>query len=198
MVYAKPIANPAIFHEFTAIESIASTMRITNLTDLVLEIEALNPIGFRETYFTATFKPDAALEREILEIYISEVESIKDAQNVLPAITLQPITLSTISHFSKNGGNALGISESDGPLIRKSLPSISRYLSHTTSNRPLYILVLALLGHSNPSRRRSLHRPKQYRRERQGTGGLIHLSQLRVRWTKGVSRVRGSEQGAPD
>lgn len=122
MEYAKPMVNPPIFQEISAIDSIASTMRITNLTDLALEFEAENPPGFRETYITATFKPNATLEKEILDIYMSEVETIKDAENVLPAITLQPITKNTISHFSKNGGNALGISESDGPLTRKLFP----------------------------------------------------------------------------
>lgn len=125
--YAKPMVNPPIFHEITAIESVASTMRITNLTGLVLEFEEANPSGFRETYFTATVKPDAALEKEILDIFISEVETFKDAENVLPAIVLQHITTNTISHFYKNGGNALGISESDGPLLCKCPPSISHF-----------------------------------------------------------------------
>ncbi len=124
MEYAKPIVNPAIFHGVTMVESFASTMRITNLTDLVLELQEKNPSGFRETYFTATYQTDAALITEILDIYMSEVETIKDAENVLPAITIQPITQNTIAHFRKRGGNALGISESDGPLTRKpsSLP----------------------------------------------------------------------------
>lgn len=116
MEYAKPIVNPPILHEFTAIESLASTMRITNLTDLVVEIEESNPYGFRELYITATAKPDDALMKEILDIFVSEVEVIKNVEGVLPALTIQPITKNIISHFSKNGGNALGISVSDGPL----------------------------------------------------------------------------------
>ena len=120
MEYALPIPNPGIFYEFSAVESIASTMRITNLTNLTAELESLNPHGFRETYVTATFKPNTALMQEILSIYMDSVSGIKDATNVLPAITMQPITQNTISYFRKNGGNALGISESDGPLICES------------------------------------------------------------------------------
>ena len=121
--YAQPTINPPVLHQFTAIASTTSTMRITNLTDLVLELGAANPMGFRETYYTATFKPDARLEREILETYISEVEGIKDALNILPSVTMQPLTRAMISHFSKNGGNALGIAEADGPLNRGSIRS---------------------------------------------------------------------------
>ena len=45
--YAKPVVNPPIFHELMAIESFQSTLRITNLTDLVLELNTSNPSGFR-------------------------------------------------------------------------------------------------------------------------------------------------------
>lgn len=116
MEYAHAVVDPAIFRELTGVASLASTTRIANLTNLTLEFEASNPGGFRETYFTATFKPSAVLEREILDIYVSEVEGIKDAEGLLPAVVFQPITKDIISYFSKNGGNALGIAESDGPL----------------------------------------------------------------------------------
>ena len=45
--YAKPIVNPPIFHEFTAIPSLQSTLRIANLTDLTVELNSSNPSGFR-------------------------------------------------------------------------------------------------------------------------------------------------------
>ena len=117
--YAKPIFNPPIFNELMSIESVSSTMRITHLTDLVEELESVNPSGLRELYTTATFKNDPGLMTKILEIFISEVEAIKDAEGFLPALVLQPITTGLISYFSKNGGNALGIAKSDGPLICK-------------------------------------------------------------------------------
>ena len=117
--YAKPIANPPIFHEFTAIESLASTLRITNLTDLVSELELKNPSGFRELYTTITFRNSPALQAQILELFVSEMNTINDAEGILPALVMQPITKDMISNFGKNGGNALGIAEADGPLIRE-------------------------------------------------------------------------------
>lgn len=46
--YGKPVANPPIFSDFTAVPgAIASTLRITNLTGLVSEFAASNPDGFR-------------------------------------------------------------------------------------------------------------------------------------------------------
>ena len=115
--YAKPIANPPIFSEFTAISSLTSTVRITTLTNLTLELKAANPSGFRQTYTTATFKNSPDLQSKILDLFTHEVEPIKDAPGLLPAVIFQPITASQISHFSKRGGNALGISDGDAPLI---------------------------------------------------------------------------------
>lgn len=46
--YTKPVANPAVFHPFTSIQpQLASTMRISNLTDLTIEQGAFSPDGFR-------------------------------------------------------------------------------------------------------------------------------------------------------
>ena len=117
--YAKPIVNPPIFHEFTSITNITDTMRITNLSDLTRELNASNPGGFRETYTTATFKNNPVLQVQILDLFVREIDGIKDATGILPALVMQPITKDMVSHFSKNKGNALGIVEADAPLIRK-------------------------------------------------------------------------------
>lgn len=117
--YAKPVVNPPIFHEFTSIPNITDTMRIASMSELARELNASNPAGFRETYTTATFKNSAELQVKILDIFHEEVEGIKDAKGILPALVMQPITKDMISHFPKRGGNALGIVESDGPLICK-------------------------------------------------------------------------------
>lgn len=115
--YAKPLPNPPIFEEFLSVESLSSTLRVTSLTDLAMELKAVNPSGFREIYMTATFKVSIQLTAKILEIWKDEVEGIKDAVGILPALVLQPITKRVIEKFGKNGGNALGIAEGDGPLI---------------------------------------------------------------------------------
>lgn len=115
--YAEPIVNLPIFHELNAIPYLSSTTRITNLTDLVVELNASNPSGFRETYTTATFRNSPVLQSKILDIFIAEVLPISDAAGLLPALVMQPITKPMVSHFSQAGGNALGISPSDAPLI---------------------------------------------------------------------------------
>ncbi|PMD24518.1 FAD-binding domain-containing protein [Hyaloscypha hepaticicola] len=115
--YGKPVANPPILQNFTSVPgAVANTLRITNLTGLTQEFNASNPSGFRQTYWTLTTQNSATLIADIVEIFMQEVSTIKDADAVLPSISFQPIGTDMISHFSKNGENALGISAADGPL----------------------------------------------------------------------------------
>jgi hypothetical protein len=73
------------------------------------------------TYRTATFKFNATLAKEITKIFISEVDPIRIGKGMMigASLPLMIIDKDEISHFSTNGGNALGIEADDGPLLRK-------------------------------------------------------------------------------
>lgn len=133
--YAQPVIDPPAFKDFLAIPTLTSTTRITNITDLTQELSNVNPDGLRyialcllgvdlwpadslrrETFSTATFKNSAVLSRKILDIFVSELEKIKDAANLTPSVVFQSITRNQVSHFSNNGGNALGITLDEAPL----------------------------------------------------------------------------------
>lgn len=117
--YGKPVINPPIFHNFTEIPAISADLRIATLTSLINATAESQPSGLRESYWTMTILNDADLMNEISKIFDQELQNIKNATNLLPALVFQPISEPMISHFSKNGGNALGITKADGPLIRK-------------------------------------------------------------------------------
>ena len=92
---------------------------------------------------TATFRNDAALLIEILEIFASETEVVKNLPDIFPVCFFQPITVAQMSHFSKVGGNALGISSDDGPLVRKLLIIYRR--QHSALHRRPQVLNLVLV-----------------------------------------------------
>ena len=54
---------------------------------------------------------------DILTIFQSEVANVKDAAGILPTCVYGPVPTTMTSHFTKNGGNALGITAADGPLV---------------------------------------------------------------------------------
>jgi hypothetical protein len=62
---------------------------------------------------------NASFMSKLVDIYISEVNDIKHVSGLLPSLIMQIITKEEIMCFHKNGGNALGIKEEDGPLLRK-------------------------------------------------------------------------------
>jgi hypothetical protein len=53
----------------------------------------------------------------LVDIFIAETDTIKQVDGFLPSLILQIITKDEISAFRKHGGNALGISEDEGPLL---------------------------------------------------------------------------------
>lgn len=74
---------------------------------------------YRVTFSTATFKVSAVLLKEIMKIYMLEIEPIRNLKGMIASIPMQLITKDEISNFANNGGNAFGIDPDDGPLLRK-------------------------------------------------------------------------------
>ncbi|KAH6682542.1 hypothetical protein B0J14DRAFT_555835 [Halenospora varia] len=64
-----------------------------------------------------TFKNDAELLQDIIEIFAEEFATILDIQVLMPALAFEPMSLNIIQHMTSNGGNILGISTDNGPLI---------------------------------------------------------------------------------
>ncbi|KAI9050368.1 hypothetical protein LZ554_005534 [Drepanopeziza brunnea f. sp. 'monogermtubi'] len=116
--YGKPIENPFILRNFTSTRgAISDTLRITNLTGLTAEFQSVNPKGFRQTFWTLTTKNSPGLLSQIVSIWMEEANKVKDAANIIPSINFQAYPTNLISHFSQNGGNAVGITTADGPLV---------------------------------------------------------------------------------
>jgi hypothetical protein len=72
---------------------------------------------------TVTFKNDATLMKEVIQIFIEEATSILNVTGFAPAFAFQPLSLNIIENMAKNGGNVLGLSNADGPLTSNSHPS---------------------------------------------------------------------------
>jgi hypothetical protein len=125
--YAEPVANPAIIQQhfggLSNFPTILDTTRITSLTDLANEVGGSTPNGGRNQFTTATYKNSAALQDQMVTIFQEELEAvigqISDPSTLKPVIAFQPISTAITSQMTKNGGNPLGISSSEGPLLRK-------------------------------------------------------------------------------
>ncbi|KAK7524015.1 hypothetical protein IWZ03DRAFT_356320 [Phyllosticta citriasiana] len=122
MQYADPISSPPVFENFTSIpDPLSNTTMIRTLSNLTVEFNESNPSGLRETYWASAYKLDRDLINAVLDIYMDEIDTLVNVSGIVPACTLQVITSPQLSHMSKRGGNALGLSEADGPLLLMNL-----------------------------------------------------------------------------
>lgn len=126
--YGKPVADAPIFENFTSIPYVETTLRITNLTALTIELNATQPSGSRETFWAFMVQNDVQLMTDIQGLYATHVMSIANASGLLPALVFQPISEAMTSQMAKNGGNALGLTTAEGPLTRKTPLPLSFYL----------------------------------------------------------------------
>lgn len=115
--YADPVADPPIFDDFKEIPAMMDDTAIRSLRNITDKFETSNPSGLRETYWTATYKLDKTLATYVVDTFAEEIDPVKDAEGIIPAAVMQIITTDMLTHMEKNGGNALGISASDGPLM---------------------------------------------------------------------------------
>lgn len=115
--HALPKPNPPIFSEFLSAPHLFDTLAVQSLSNITLEFNASNPGGLRETYWVAAFKLDLSLVTDIVDEFMIETKPVENAAGIVPACVLQIITTDQLSHMTKNGGNALGISVADGPLV---------------------------------------------------------------------------------
>ena len=87
--------------------------------------------GGRQTFWTYTFKNNAAFIAQSAQIFTQEIEKIKDANGINPSIAYQPITTEMMAQFSKNGGNPLGLAGGQTPLTGMSpmLPTLTHIIA---------------------------------------------------------------------
>jgi hypothetical protein len=76
-----------------------------------------NFVDERQTYWALMVGNSPSLMADIVAIFMEETNLVKDAAGIVSSCVFQPITTDMTSHFTKNGGNALGLA-GQGPLNR--------------------------------------------------------------------------------
>lgn len=118
--YTKPEVNATVFKPFLALPSIASTMRISNLTDFTVELTASSPPGGRASFATTTFKNSARTMSQIFDLANATALTLDKVSDIGFSISFQPLPQATLSPgfaTTAGAGNALGLSAEDGDLV---------------------------------------------------------------------------------
>jgi hypothetical protein len=114
--YADPTPWPAIFSGWKAIPAAQDTTAVANLSTLTGELGAGSAVGAQQTYWDRTFKLDEALMRANVDTFWELLATIIDAKGLLPVLSFQAITVPAMEKMQQNGGNALGLDASKGPI----------------------------------------------------------------------------------
>lgn len=113
----EPIPDPSIFKSLDNSLAYADTTAIKWMSN-VSHINAQNqPDGHRGTYWTATYKLDRELTAFVAEAFMEETSHLGNLEGLEARCIMQVIMANMFHHMKKNGGNQLGISTREYPLM---------------------------------------------------------------------------------
>lgn len=113
-IYTDAVAFPQPLQEITSIANLSAVVGFTNMSALVTQ--TLSPEQIRSRFGTATFIPDAGLMHYAFSRWRTLMAPYLDAMDI-PTCDFQIINKPTLAQMQKRGGNALGLTEADGPLM---------------------------------------------------------------------------------
>lgn len=79
--------------------------------------------GIRQTQWNVVFKVNRDLFTFLVNTFYAELPAVQDVTGFFPSISIQPITAGQLKGMQKNGGNALGLNPSNGPLFVMNMSS---------------------------------------------------------------------------
>jgi hypothetical protein len=116
LAYSDPTPWPPVFSDWKAVPTAVDGTAIANLSTLVNAISESAPFGLQETYWVHTYKFDSGWMKFGIDTFFDAVDAVADAPGILPVLTFQTITVAAMQAMQRNGGNALGLDPSKGPL----------------------------------------------------------------------------------
>jgi hypothetical protein len=118
--YAQPIANASVFADINALTPVMDDTAIGYLSELTVKMNGGSPndtLGSLQTQWDATFKVDRELFTFLVDTFYGLIPDVQNLQGAFPTISIQAITEGQLKGMQKNGGNALGLSPSRGPIF---------------------------------------------------------------------------------
>ncbi|KAI9642168.1 hypothetical protein NHQ30_008970 [Ciborinia camelliae] len=117
IVYTKPVVNPPVYQPFTAIQpQYSNTMRVTSLSDIASETAGVIT-HLRTLFITTTFKANKQMITATYDAWNAALPSIQSLSNITWALSFEPIPTNIPAKSAPAGGNIMGVTPADGPLI---------------------------------------------------------------------------------
>jgi hypothetical protein len=115
--YTKHQPYPPVFQQFTNISGqYYNTMRISNLSDFTIELNSGDLPKARRLLYTVTYSNDLDVLTNVLQVFQTSVEPVKDVLGLAWVLSLQPLPAVATASSASTGGNSLGLDPADGNL----------------------------------------------------------------------------------
>ncbi|KAI1634838.1 hypothetical protein F4809DRAFT_616394 [Biscogniauxia mediterranea] len=117
-VNTEGVEAPSIYKNFMRIPSIASSQRMTNMSDITSELT--QPTGYRNMWFTLSFKNDKRVMKKAVDIHselVEEFKSIIPDGDFFTLFIFQPIPPLYAKHSVRKGGNVMGLDRIEDNII---------------------------------------------------------------------------------
>ena len=123
--HVRPVPEPPSLRPFTALQpQIFQSIRIDSLLGFANEQSAFSTDGARQLYFTTSFGLDSQLMLEARELWLDALKHIQAVPGLMLSLVFQPLTKGMLVRSAQRGGNALGLTPDDGPLVITLLNSV--------------------------------------------------------------------------
>ena len=141
--HAKPQPDPPSLAPFVAIQpQLMSTVRDDSLLGFSVEQSSFSPDGARSWFFTTTWQADLDF---MLSVCALGAEAVAPLSASVPGFVLakafQPLTKWLLTASAAAGGNTLGLTPNDGPLIVNMLQTLH---TNAADNDKVFSAMLAL------------------------------------------------------
>lgn len=116
--HAKPSPNPPSLEPFIKIQpQLASTLRDDSLLGFTEEQSAFTPNVIRSWFFTTTWHADLEFMKDVRALGAEAAKSLSTVPGFILALAFQPLTKGLLTTSAAAGGNSLGLTPEDGPLV---------------------------------------------------------------------------------
>lgn len=112
-----PEPNPTIFDSLQDVPALSDTTGVKWQSNISWINYEGQPDGYRQTYWTATYKLDRRLAGLVDQVFREETRFLGDLDGLEARCIMQVITTDILKQSRNNGGNALGIADIDYPLM---------------------------------------------------------------------------------
>lgn len=119
------IEKPPSLAPFTDIQpQLSNTLRSDSLLGFANEQSNFTTDGARQWFFTTSIGLNLELMNDIQRLFSQALDPIKDIPGLMLYLIFQPLTEAFLQKSSEMGGNSLGLSPTDGPVVIVLLNSV--------------------------------------------------------------------------